>query len=624
MLRLFIGRWSQSIRPVPRKSPSAARTSKGSLRQFVPRLELLEDRTVLSTLIVTNANDSGPGSLRDTLGSANNGDTITFASNLAGQTIALTSGQLVVSTNVDIEGLGASQLAVSGSGLSRVFAVNNGVTATIAQLKIAGGRATQGGGIDNLGNLTLQAASITANEALGDSITGNEGGGILNEPGAILMVNQSAFELNLAAFQRGTGGGGLMNLGTATLMNTTFKRNRAGFLGGAIDSEHDSSLALTNCSFLANKADLGGAIWNRGEFGVGVSTLPVSDCQFLGNTAHYAGAIHNDFAGVLTIDGSTFVDNHAGIDGGAIENQFGPSVVVTNSLFKDNSSIVGGAISTGNEAPIGPQTVTLLNCTFTRNLAIGGQAPNLTAKGGAIEADGDGATIVIANCAFSDNLALGGVGKSGLLRNGGGGFGGAVNLEGFPTSLSVIISSTSFVNNFARGGRGGDNGNGGVGAGGGINVEQFCNLVVTNCTLTSNGAVGGRGGTGGNGGNAFGGGIATEVGNFGAPTVTIFGTLLARNGALGGTGGSNGNGGNGFGGGLYISSTSSLCLTGSTVTGNQAQGGAGGSGGNGGQGIGGGIYIDPAAMAAIVDSTVTGNHASTSNDDIFGNYSTTC
>src|SRR6476661_10179319 len=46
------------------------------------------------TITVININDSGPGSLRQALVDANNGDTINFASSLNGQRITLTSGEL--------------------------------------------------------------------------------------------------------------------------------------------------------------------------------------------------------------------------------------------------------------------------------------------------------------------------------------------------------------------------------------------------------------------------------------------------------------------------------------------------------------------------------------------------
>src|SRR5207253_5347924 len=47
-------------------------------QSFVPRIELLEDRTVPSTLTVTNPADSGDGSLRAVIATTHSGDQIVF------------------------------------------------------------------------------------------------------------------------------------------------------------------------------------------------------------------------------------------------------------------------------------------------------------------------------------------------------------------------------------------------------------------------------------------------------------------------------------------------------------------------------------------------------------------
>jgi len=126
-------------------------------------------------ITVTNTNDSGPGSLRQALADANDGDTITFA---VTDTIGLTSGELLVNSSITISGPGANNLAVNGNAKSRVFHVASGKTVTISGLAITNGNSgsVAGGGIYNdHATLTLNECTVTGNSA---SFTG---GGIFND-----------------------------------------------------------------------------------------------------------------------------------------------------------------------------------------------------------------------------------------------------------------------------------------------------------------------------------------------------------------------------------------------------------------------------------------------------------
>src|SRR6516225_3866294 len=104
----FTNLWNRLMhRPAGPRRHKAHRTAAFPRRRFMPQIEILEQRTVLSTWTVTSPGDDGPGSLRAMIATAQNGDQIVFDDSLHGQTIRLTSGQLALTKSLDIEGLGA-------------------------------------------------------------------------------------------------------------------------------------------------------------------------------------------------------------------------------------------------------------------------------------------------------------------------------------------------------------------------------------------------------------------------------------------------------------------------------------------------------------------------------------
>ncbi|MCI0357488.1 MAG: hypothetical protein L0211_03260, partial [Planctomycetaceae bacterium] len=148
-----------------------ARKPERRRASFVPRILVLEDRTLPSTFTVLNLNDSGFGSLRRAVLLANlipGADVIQFTPGLSG-TITLTTGQLTVVGDVTINGPGADKIAVSGNNTSRIFFVLGAATdVTVSGLHLTQGKANQGGGIYNLGAHVIVANSVIAgNQAQG-------------------------------------------------------------------------------------------------------------------------------------------------------------------------------------------------------------------------------------------------------------------------------------------------------------------------------------------------------------------------------------------------------------------------------------------------------------------------
>ena len=234
--------------------------------------------------VVTNANDSGAGSLRCAIASAFTGDTITFAPNLGPQ-IGLTSGELLIQKDLTIQGPGAKVLTVSGSSLSRVFHVV-GVQVTMTGLTIANGitpisGASSGAGIlvgpfiTNPGRLTLSACTVTGNQAPDNGGYG-AGVGIL---GGTSVISNCTISNNHVLLQSGGtnffyGGGIGYRQADVTIVNTTVSGNTSVYGGGIGSRDTASHFTITNSTVSGNTATLlGGGLYSWSSSSVLGSTL---------------------------------------------------------------------------------------------------------------------------------------------------------------------------------------------------------------------------------------------------------------------------------------------------------------------------------------------------------------
>jgi hypothetical protein len=178
-----------------------------------------ENHQVCGATIVTTTADDGAGSLRQAIANACDGATITF--DIAGvgpHTITLTTGELAMIKNLTINNNSGESITISGNNASRVFNVNSGMNFTIVGLTISGGRKTgNGGGILNDGTLTVVNSTLTGNNAdLGD-------GGAISTTATATLINTTISGNNSTA-----SGGGLSVLGgTVTIINSTITNNKA-------------------------------------------------------------------------------------------------------------------------------------------------------------------------------------------------------------------------------------------------------------------------------------------------------------------------------------------------------------------------------------------------------------
>ncbi len=235
----------------------------------------------------------------------------------------------------------------------------------------------------------------------------------------------------------------ITNAGESVINNsasTTAIDAKSYFISGNNTSqifENDDKLSISNMTLKNGKASMGGAILNYG-------TLTVSDSTFKDNnvTSAGGGAIYSQY-GSLTVSNSDFDNNTAARNGGAIRfvNITGS---VSNSTFTNNyANNVGGAISSSGK-------LTITDCSFSDNESHSIDHLGVTGGGGgAILVESPSGNTIISNSTFSNNKAYQGStaptgGYGGAIY-----FGGGNNGSGTLYTMSIIADNgdTTFSNN---------------------------------------------------------------------------------------------------------------------------------------------------------------------------------
>jgi CSLREA domain-containing protein len=360
------------------------------------------------TLVVTQTADSNDGvcdancSLRDAVDVANamaGAQVINFqipgndpGCSSAACTINLqaASGQdansgLTISGDTIINGPGAKvfKLQPASGQRFRVLRVSTGATVVISGLTVTGGlpvnaphctsgdkHGINGGGLVNLGALTLSDMIVSNNRAGNGGTCNNDqggeggaGGGIFNVAGATLIVVRSTISDNFSGDGGnniassgplggvGGSGGGINNDGTLTIIDSTISGNRsgtggqrnfggsgsAGGDGGGIFNFTGATATLINSTISGNESGPGGACASSGQGGNG------------GN----GGGLHNRPGATITISNSTVSFNKAGGSsgfqcvggligsGGGLDSQNTSTTTIRSSIFSNNVAPTG-------------------------------------------------------------------------------------------------------------------------------------------------------------------------------------------------------------------------------------------------------------------------------------------
>jgi len=299
-------------------------TGKIESANVLSTLSMSEYQWGLATWTATNNANTGVGSLRAALASAQNGDIVTFSS---GMTVQLTS-ELLINKNITVDGDlnndGVADVTLDGQYRTRVVEITSGSTVTLDGLVITrglvsgnggnggyGATGAMGGGIFNAGILTLNNVTVTSNAAAG----GGGGGGVT---GAYYGGGGGG---GGGLGGQGGGHGGTAGPGTGTLGGQAGSGGVGGY-GGGYDATHMGGRGGSSTggagglgvSYYSNGGNGGTA--NNGTISIGGGGGGAGWDKVGGAGGNAAGGIYNASTGTLKIVGTSVISNNIGAGGG--------------------------------------------------------------------------------------------------------------------------------------------------------------------------------------------------------------------------------------------------------------------------------------------------------------------
>ncbi len=294
------------------------------------------------SLLITTASDTvdntdGETSLREAVAFANlnpGADTITFDSSLSGQTINVTDGQLVVSESLTIDGLGQSNLVVSGDHTSRLFEV----LGTTSQFNVEDITLRDGGTSALVGGAIQAGSSTTSVSVTRSRLTSNDSstGGAINSTGTVSIVD-SVIDNNDAVSR---GGGINVSGGTLDITSSTFSGNHAGLGGGGIHAINTATTILSS-TVAFNDSPNGGGVEFFGTTGT------VRNSIFSDNTASNNGP---DILGDVDANFSLVADTMETRFTGTSANNITGQSAMLGALADDGSGTMTHALLEGSPA----------------------------------------------------------------------------------------------------------------------------------------------------------------------------------------------------------------------------------------------------------------------------------
>ncbi len=351
------------------------------------------------TIIVSNKNDAGVGSLRAAVDSAQNADTIRFHPNLIanGSATILLDSTIIVDKSLTFIGLynSTDTLFINGNNVTNIFYFDYVSKVVMDSLVFINGYAQQivGGAI----YVDYSDSIYISNSIFRNCKSDYDGGAIYIEGDTVLLaITNTKINNNISDY-----GGGLglyASFLTMTIDGSEFLNNKSNNDGGAVSiySNNFSSSVISNSSFNNNTSySDGGSIY----FGGDTSNIVIQNSHFNNNfSSEEGGAIYLAFStSTLTIDNSTLDENIATDEGGALHiYSYRNSMlnISNSSISKNQANSSGGGIYAYSDT----------NSISILNTLIDGNQSNYEGGGVYLEYSNYGFSSTI-NSSISDNIA---------------------------------------------------------------------------------------------------------------------------------------------------------------------------------------------------------------------------
>ena len=264
---------------------------------------------------------------------------------------------------IAIFGAGPNSTIIDANQVGRIFFVASGRIASLAGVTLRNGLAflSDGGGIDNEGNLTVRQSRLTGNDAPNgyggaiqnfgslvlrqSTLAGNSaesGGGISNDASGTLEMSECTLSGNSAIY----GGGMYSNAGDTYVMNSSIVDNNSVDFAGGVYASVDSQFRFYSCTIVGNQAD---------------SDVDLNGvCGGVCNSGGLLNLVNSVVAGNY-VSGSPVYDDCFGPIGSYGQNRFGtmPALCTVTQVGAGSSSLLGSLSELGALRSNGGNTETV-------------------------------------------------------------------------------------------------------------------------------------------------------------------------------------------------------------------------------------------------------------------------